>query len=63
MICEKCWGEAYMMMRETGKSQYSCYLLIARNKNVTGESCTRQEQAGSHWDEKTQRDTRYAEKQ
>ena len=25
MICEKCWGDAYLMMRNTGRDQYDCY--------------------------------------
>lgn len=25
-ICEKCWGDAYIRMRNTGRSQYDCYL-------------------------------------
>ena len=24
-ICEKCWSDAYLMMRNTGRDQYDCY--------------------------------------
>jgi len=55
--CEKCWGDAYLRMRNTGKAQYICYheLLIER----AGNPCTPEEQAGQWWDEEKQCDRRY----
>ena len=43
-ICEKCWGDAYLMMLRTGDSRYDCYkeLLAERKDNP----CSREEQRG-----------------
>lgn len=43
--CEKCWGDAYIRMRETGKEQSVCYheLLEERKDNP----CTLEQQAGT----------------
>jgi hypothetical protein len=57
--CEKCWGNAYMRSRMTGKAQHECYLeLLEERKN---KPCTPQEQAGEYWDEENQRDKREVE--
>jgi len=56
--CEKCWDEAYSMMRYTGRPQYECYQHILKLKNERGEVCTQREQAGQFWDEEKQEDIR-----
>ena len=50
--CEKCWNDAGMRSRETGKNKVECYheLLIERKDN----QCTPKEQAGQFWDEEKQ---------
>jgi hypothetical protein len=55
--CEKCWADAYMRSRMTGKSQSECYreLLEERKDNP----CSLQEQAGEYWDEEKQCDKRF----
>ena len=54
--CEKCWGDAYMRMLSTGKSQADCYLelLVERVNN----NCTKKEQSGQYWDEVNKCDRR-----
>ena len=49
MICEKCWGDAYLMMRNTGRDQYDCYreLLHERRDNP----CSQEEQRGHEEEE------------
>jgi hypothetical protein len=49
--CEKCWADAYIRMRETGRSQGECYreLLEERKDNP----CTPEEQAGQ-WEPRGQ---------
>ena len=44
--CEKCWGDAYLRARTTGKPQYECYsdLLKEREDNP----CSPEEQAGDY---------------
>ena len=43
-VCEKCWGDAYRIMCNTGRSQYDCYLeLLAKRKE---SPCSREEQQG-----------------
>jgi len=57
--CEKCWRDAYYRHVSTGKEQYECYcdLLEERKYNP----CSRKEQSGDWWDEKTQSDIRSIE--
>ena len=54
--CEKCWDDAGMRSRETGKSKMACYheLIVERFDNP----CTPKEQAGQYWDEEKQCDRR-----
>ena len=54
--CEKCWADAYLRSRYTGKSQAGCYqeLLIERENNP----CSEREQAGQFWDAEKQIDRR-----
>lgn len=55
--CEKCWGDAYLRSRSTGKSQAECYYeLLAERKD---NPCTEKEQAGQWWDEEKQIDKRF----
>ncbi len=59
-MCEKCWGDAYMMtLGEPSRSQGECYqeLLVKRAADVAF-ICTPKEQAGQWWDEDKQRDSR-----
>jgi hypothetical protein len=54
--CEKCWSDAYMRSRSTGRSQSEEYLkLLTEREN---SPCTPKEQAGQFWDEETQSDKR-----
>lgn len=53
--CEKCWGDAYLMARATGKSQAECYFQILKESET---SCTPKEQAGQFWDSVKCRDRR-----
>ena len=55
--CEKCWDDAGIRARETGKSKAECYqeLINERNDNP----CSSKEQAGQWWDEEKQIDRRY----
>jgi hypothetical protein len=45
MMCEKCWGDAYLRSYGTGRSQAECYreLLDERKDNP----CTEEEQKGA----------------
>lgn len=54
--CEKCWSDAYMRSKVTGKSQGGCYqeLLEERKDNP----CTPEQQAGDYWNEEKQCDNR-----
>lgn len=54
--CEKCWGDAYMRSRATGKSQGECYAELLKERKNT--PCTPEQQAGDYWDEINQCDTR-----
>jgi hypothetical protein len=49
--CEKCWGDAYLRSRATGKSQTECYyeLLDERKDNP----CTPEQQSGIEADHKS----------
>ena len=51
MACEKCWADAYMRMRETGRGQAECYreLLEERKDNP----CTPEQELGQFSDIKT----------
>ncbi len=60
MTCEKCWSDAYLKSRMTGKSQGECYYeLLEERKN---NPCTSVEQAGQFWDDKLKCDRRLIEK-
>jgi hypothetical protein len=54
--CEKCWEDAYLIMRSTGVSQEIAYerLLADRKDNP----CTPKEQAGQFWDDTLKMDRR-----
>lgn len=45
MICEKCWGDAYLRSYGTGKSQYACYLELLEERK--DNPCTEDEQRGT----------------
>lgn len=49
MRCEKCWKDAFIRSRMTGKSQAECYeeLLEEREDNP----CSLKEQAGDYWED------------
>ena len=59
--CEKCWNDACLRMRMTGKSQHECYyeLLNERKDNP----CSEKERAGQFWDEQKGIDKRFQNKQ
>ena len=42
--CEKCWSDAYMLSRGTGKSQSECYMELIKERE--DNPCTPEEQAG-----------------
>ena len=54
--CEKCWGDAFVLSKTSGKSQPDCYkeLLTFREDNP----CSPEDQAGQFWDEEKQKDRR-----
>ena len=54
--CEKCWGDAYLMSYEIGKSQTECYHELI--KEHEDNPCTPKEQAGQWWNEEKQIDRR-----
>lgn len=54
--CEKCWGNAYMRSRLTGKSQMECYQELLEERK--DKPCTPEQQAGDYWDEEKQCDKR-----
>ena len=56
MCCEKCWGDAYLLSLDNGKSQAENYkILLEERKN---NPCSPKEQAGEYWDEELKRDKR-----
>jgi hypothetical protein len=57
--CEKCWGDAYMRSRITGKDQPKCYRELLEERLY--KPCTPQQQAGDYWDEEKQCDKREVE--
>ncbi len=54
--CEKCWEDAYLISKETGKSQIWAYdeLILKRRKSP----CSAKQQAGQFWDEEKKIDLR-----
>ena len=59
-MCERCWGDAYLRARCTGKSQTECYReLLEERKN---NPCNPKQQAGQWWDEEKQIDIRLLDK-
>lgn len=54
--CEKCWGDAYLRSRSSGKSQPDCYNDLLKERE--GNPCSLKDQAGQWWDEEKQCDTR-----
>ena len=58
-MCEKCWGDAYLRMLSTGKSQGDCYFeLLEERKN---NPCSEKDQSGQFWNEENQEDTKKSE--
>ena len=57
-MCEKCWGRAYFRSLYSGKSQAECYLIILKEVEDSGTTCTPEEQAGQFWDDEKEIDTR-----
>jgi len=41
MMCEKCWKDAYLMSKNTGKSQTECYYELLEERK--DKPCTEQE--------------------
>ena len=58
MMCEKCWGDAYLRYRMRGGFQADHYRDILKERDEAGEVCTPREQAGQFWDEEKQCDSR-----
>jgi len=56
--CEKCWEDAYGMMRYTGRPQTECYSQILELRKNRGAVCTERERAGQFWDEEKKCDVR-----
>ena len=44
MACEKCWGDAYLRMLETGKAQTECYHELLAERVL--KPCSKSEQEG-----------------
>lgn len=58
--CEKCWGDAYiLMMNGKFESQSEAYTYLVKERNAN--PCSIKEQAGQFWDEERQADTRFEE--
>ena len=53
MMCEKCWGDAYMKSRLSGRDQVDIYRELIRERE-----CTPKQQSGDYWDEENQCDGR-----
>ena len=58
IYCERCWEDAYGMMRYTGRPQSECYTNILKLRKNRGELCTQEQQAGKFWDKEKQCDIR-----
>lgn len=58
MICEKCWGDAYLESRLSHGDQGDIYRRIVLERTKAGKICSPQEQAGQWWDESNQCDSR-----
>ena len=54
--CEKCWGDAYLRSRYSGKSQSECYMELLKERE--NSPCSSEQQAGQWWDEEKQCDKR-----
>jgi len=59
-MCERCWGDAFLRARCTGRGQTECYEEILKERK--DNPCTPKEQAGQWWDEKKQIDIRLLDK-
>ena len=53
MMCEKCWGDAYLRSMLSGRSQSDCYHELLAERVL--KPCTKAEQAGE--DTNARRDT------
>ena len=42
--CEKCWSDAYLRSRSSGKDQYECYIELISER--AHNPCTPEQQAG-----------------
>jgi hypothetical protein len=51
MVCEKCWSDAYLKAKSTGRSQAECYLELLEERK--DNPCTPEEQAGQRDKEAT----------
>jgi hypothetical protein len=56
--CEKCWEDAYLKSKLTGRSQSAVYFEIKREREIRGEICSAREQAGQFWNEEEGVDSR-----
>ncbi len=54
--CEKCWDDAGLRARITGRSKAECYNEILEERK--DNPCSPKEQAGQWWDEEKQCDSR-----
>jgi len=56
MMCEKCWGDAFLRNLGNGKGQTENYFELIKERK--DNPCTPKEQAGQWWDEEKQIDIR-----
>lgn len=49
--CEKCWADAYLRSRQSGKSQSECYRELLEERK--GSPCTPEQQRGDVLEEKS----------
>ena len=54
--CEKCWSDAYLMSRITGRPQAECYSMLLEERK--DNPCSPKEQYGQFGDEERQCDKR-----
>jgi hypothetical protein len=54
--CEKCWADAYYMMRLCGGLQSDHYHRLVQDRH--DNPCTPEQQAGQWWDDEKRRDRR-----
>ena len=54
--CEKCWDDAGLKAKVTGRSKVECYIELLEDRK--SNPCSPKEQAGQWWDEEKQCDSR-----